>query len=115
MNLDGKVDLRSLLVLSQEFSEDLESDVPDLRFITNRDSRIEIPFAISGTIPKAKPKPDISYLAKLVQRAGIRKVLDSIASGDDPAEENGESQTQPSPKKKKRLDKKILDEIKDLF
>ena len=115
MNLDGKINLKSLLVLSQEFSEDLESDVPDIRYITNQENRVEIPFAISGTIPKAKPKPDISYMAKLVQRAGIRKVLDSIASGDEPVEENNEAQSDPAPKKKKRFDEKIIDEIKDLF
>jgi hypothetical protein len=116
INLEGKVDIKSVLVLSREFSEDLETDVPDIGYITNRDDRVEIPFTISGTIPKAKPKPDISYLAKLVQRAGIRKVIDSFASEpDEPAEENSEKQTQQTPKKKKRLDKRILDELKNLF
>ena len=117
INLEGKVDIKSVLVLSREFSEDLETDVPDIGYITNRDDRVEIPFAISGTIPKAKPKPDISYLAKLVQRAGIRKVIDSFASEpDEPTEENSEKQNQPTSKKKeKRLDEKIFDELKDLF
>jgi len=117
INLEGKVDLKSVLVLSREFSENLETDVPDLRYITNRDDRVEIPFSISGTLPKAKPKPDIAYLAKLVQRAGMRKVIDSILpDSEEPVEENSENQTQPTPKKKKkRLDKKILDELKDLF
>jgi uncharacterized protein involved in outer membrane biogenesis len=117
MNLDGKVDLNSVLVLSPKFSEDLETDVPDIKYITNRDDRVEIPFSISGTLPKAKPKPDIAYLAKLVQRTGIRKVIDSISSGsEEPAEENIDKQNQPTTKKKeKRLDKKIFDELKDLF
>jgi len=117
MNLDGKVDLNSVLVLSPKFSEDLETDVPDLKYITNRDDRVEIPFSISGTLPKAKPKPDIAYLAKLAQRAGIRKVIDSILpESEEPAEENIDKQNQPTTKKKeKRLDKKIFDELKDLF
>jgi len=117
MNLDGKVDLNSVLVLSTKFSEDLETDVPDLRYITNRDDLVEIPFSIAGTLPKAKPKPDIAYLAKLAQRASIRKVIDSINSGpEEPVEENSETQTRPTTKKKeKRLDKKIFDELKDLF
>jgi len=117
MNLEGKIDLKSRLILSQEFSEDLETDIPDAKYITNSDKRVEIPFAITGTLPKAKAKPDIPYLAKLIQRAGIRDVIEGLTSdSEEPQEQNEEAKSEPVPKKKeKRLDKKILDEIKDLF
>ncbi len=117
MNLDGKIDLKSRLILSQEFSEDLETDIPDTKYITNNDKRVEIPFTITGTLPKAKAKPDIPYLAKLIQRAGIRDVIEGLTSdSEEPEEQNEKAKSEPIPKKKeKRLDKKILDEIKDLF
>ena len=117
MNLDGKLDLKSRLLLSPEFSKDLRTDMPDLKYITNSNNQVEIPFAITGTLPKAKAKPDIPYLAKLVQKAGIRSVIDELTSDpDEHQEQNEEIETQPSPKKKKkRLDKKIFDDIKDLF
>lgn len=117
MNLDGKLNLKSLFILSQEFSYDLEIDIPDLKYITNTNRRVEIPFVITGTLPKARVKPDISYLAKLVQRTGIRTVIDELSSdSEEPEEQNTQAESEPAPKKKKkRLDEKIFDEIKDLF
>lgn len=121
MNLDGKLDLKSRLILSKEFSQDLRTDMPDLKYITNNSNQVEIPFAISGTLPKAKAKPDIPYLAKLVQKSGIREVIKELSSSPDETEEqteDGLKQTEeqpPTKKKKKRFDKKIIDELKDLF
>jgi len=40
----------------------------------------------------------------------------SPSEPDEPVEKNSEKQTQPTPKKKKkRLDEKIFEELKDLF
>lgn len=120
-NLDGKLDLKSRLILSPVFSNDLRTDMPDLKYITNSKDQIEIPFTITGTLPKAKAKPDIPYLAKLVQKAGIRDVIEGLTSGPDETEEQNEDgliqaeEQPPTKKKEKRLDKKILDELKDLF
>lgn len=121
MNLDGKLDLKSKLILSNQFSKDLVKNMPDLKYISNSNKQLEIPFAITGTLPKARAKPDIPYLAKLVQKSGIREVIKELSSSPDEAEENREDgleqvEEQPSSKKKKkRLDKKIIDELKDIF
>lgn len=121
MNLDGKLDLKSRLILSPEFSKDLRTDMPDLKYISNSKDQVEIPFTITGTLPKAKAKPDIPYLAKLVQRTGIRDVIRELSTDSDQTEEQTEDGVEqveeqpPTKKKEKRLDKKILDEIKDLF
>lgn len=134
IDLDSRVDMKSLLTLSKELSEDLEEDVQELKYISSDKGLIEIPFAISGTLPDAKPKPDMGYLTTMVERATIRKgkeelkkqVLDKLLSEsekenaqDTEAEEAQEQQTQNTgskkKKKKKRLDEKILDELGDLF
>ncbi|MEM7007876.1 MAG: AsmA family protein [Thermodesulfobacteriota bacterium] len=117
MNLDGKIDLKSLLTLSEQLSLDLETDIPDLRLITNDNNRVEIPYVIAGVLPNAKAKPDVSYLSKLIQRAGIRKVLDGLTSGSDESaqNENPPDTDQPPKKEEKRLDEKLFDELKDLF
>jgi len=132
IDLDSRVDMKSLLTLSKELSEDLEEDVPELSYISNDRGLVEIPFAITGTLPNAKPKPDTGYLATLVQRATINKgkeelkkqVLDKLIT--ETKEESGETTEEteaPEPaaqkntgrKKKKRLDEKILDELGDIF
>jgi len=134
IDLDSRVDMKSLLTLSQEFSEDMEEDMPELKYITSNKGLVEIPFAISGKLPDAKPKPDMSYLTTMVERATIRKgkeelkkqVLDKLLSEsekenaqDVEAEESTVEQNQSTgskkKKKKKRLDQKILDELGDLF
>jgi len=117
INLDGKLDLKSQLILSKEFSDDLKTDVPDIRYILNNSGRIEIPFSITGTLPDAKTKPDIPYLAKLIQQTGIREVIKELSTKPDEnqeAEEETKSDTAPV-KKEKRIDEKIIEGIKDLF
>lgn len=116
INFDGKVDLQSQLILSKEFSDDVETDIPDIKYIKN-DSRVEIPFRITGTLPNVKTKPDIAYLAKQIQRTGIRSVIEELTSDSEETEDNNpQAEASPAPvKKKKRLDKKILDELKDIF
>ncbi len=134
IDLDSRVDMKSLLTLSKELSEDLEEDVPELKYISSDKGLLEIPFAISGQLPDAKPKPDMGHLTTMVERATIRKgkeelkkqVLDKLLSEsekenspDAEAEEAAGEQTQNTgskkKKKKKRLDEKILDELGDLF
>jgi len=135
IDLDSRVDMKSLLTLSKKLSEDLEEDAPELRYISSDKGLLEIPFAISGKLPDAKPKPDMGHLSTMVQRATIKKgkeelkkqVLDKLLhesekenSQEADAEETSVEQTQSpdakeSKKKKKRLDKRILEELGDLF
>lgn len=134
IDFDSRVDMKSLLTLSKELSEDLEEDVQELKYISSDEGLIEIPFAITGKLPDAKPKPDMGHLTTLVERATIRKgkeelkkqVLDKLLSEsekenaqDAQAEEATGEKTQNTEtkkkKKKKRLDEKILDELGDLF
>jgi len=116
INFDGKVDLQSQLIFSKEFSDDLETDIPDIKYLKN-DSRVEIPFRITGTLPNARAKPDIPYLAKQVQRTGIRSVIEELTSeSEESNDKNPQVEASPAPiKKKKRLDEKIVDELKDIF
>lgn len=72
------VDLNSLLILSEKLSQDIAEDVDVAKYITNEQGRLEIPFVMSGTLPGVKPKPDVSYLAQLVQRATIRKGTEEL-------------------------------------
>ncbi len=114
INLDGKSKLKSLLTLSKEFSKDLVADIADLKYISNSQNQVEIPFMLSGSLPKPKVKPDIAYLSGQLQKSGIRNIIDRLTSDpDDEQEKNDRTQTDDVPKK--RLDEKILDEFKDLF
>ena len=134
IDLDSRVDMESLLTLSKGLSQDLEEDVPELGYISNSKGLLEIPFAIKGTLPDAKPRPDMGHLSTMVERATIKKgkeelkrqVLDKLLKESEKENsEQAQAQEEPAaetentankkPKKKKRLDQKILDELGDLF
>jgi len=63
VTLDQTVDVRADLVLSEQLSTDLIGDIKELRFLADRQGRVVFPFALTGTLPRVKPIPDIAYVA----------------------------------------------------
>lgn len=78
IDFDKGVDLDSVLTLSDKLSKDITQDVEAAKFIVNPKGRLEIPFILSGTLPEVKPKPDLSYLTQLIERAAIRKGTEKL-------------------------------------
>jgi AsmA protein len=118
---DNTVDFRGLLLLSQQLSQDVIGRARETKNLANDQGRIEIPFTLSGKLPGAKPKPDIGYIARAMQKGAIERGLDSLLRKKSP---KGGSETSPSqeqqpsgPQEKKKTSPRdeIIRGLKGLF
>jgi uncharacterized protein involved in outer membrane biogenesis len=122
VDFDQTLDLRSQLILSQKLSTDIANDVQAARFIVNEQKRLEIPFALAGTLPRVRPQPDLAYVGVLLQRAAVRKGTEELekrvlkkllpSSQEPPPAEGEEAATAPTapqkPAKKEDLKEQLL-------
>ncbi len=90
---DHTVDFRALLLLSQQLSQDIIGRAKETKNLANDQGRLEIPFTLSGKLPGAKPKPDIGYIARAMQKGAIEQGLDRLLRKKSP---KGGSETSPS-------------------
>jgi len=77
-SFDRTLDFRALLIMSQQLSDDIVEEVKQAKYIVNEQGRLEVPFALSGTLPGAKPKPDVEYVGELIKRAALRKGTEEL-------------------------------------
>ena len=106
MDYDQNIDVRGQVILSQNLSEDLQNDVKVARYISNQNGRVAIPFTLRGTLPDAKPMPDVEMLGRQVQQAGVQqgvetlrkkvKILDEILPPSQQSGADEESTASPS-------------------
>jgi len=105
VGFDRRVDFQSLLVFSQRLSADLAHSVREVSYMFNNQNQFEIPFTLTGTLPKVKPKPDSSYLAKMIQRGMMRKGAEELQRrffGTKPSTPPAESAPSDRRREKKR-------------
>jgi AsmA protein len=73
-----RVDVRSTVAFSQRLSADLSQSAREIKYLFNDQGQLEIPIALSGTMPNVKPKPDTNYLAQMAQRGFARRGMDEL-------------------------------------
>lgn len=78
LDFDQRLDLRAQLILSQKLSTDIADDVKAAKYIVNEQGRVEIPFALAGTLPSVTPRPDLAYVGRLLQRAALRRGAEEL-------------------------------------
>ncbi|MGE0683701.1 MAG: AsmA-like C-terminal region-containing protein, partial [Candidatus Binatia bacterium] len=78
VDFDQQLDLRAQLILSQKLSTDIADDVKGAKYIVNEQNRVEIPFALAGTLPQVRPQPDLAYVGRLLQRAALRRGAEEL-------------------------------------
>lgn len=78
VDFEQQLDLRAQLILSQKLSTDIADDVKGARYIVNEQNRVEIPFALAGTLPQVRPQPDLAYVGRLLQRAALRRGAEEL-------------------------------------
>jgi uncharacterized protein involved in outer membrane biogenesis len=78
VDFDRRVDFRSVLFFSQRLSADLGRSAREVRYLFNDQNQFEIPIALTGTLPKVRPRPDSRYLAKMIQRGVVRKGTEEL-------------------------------------
>ena len=78
VDFDRKVDFRSVLLFSQQMSADIGQSAREVKYLFNNQNQLEIPFAVTGRLPNVKPRPDASYLGKMVQRGLLGKGTEEL-------------------------------------
>jgi uncharacterized protein involved in outer membrane biogenesis len=72
-DFDRRVDIRGVVRFSPELSSDIAGAVRQIRILFNRNNELEIPFILAGQMPNVRPRPDTSYLTKLLQRGLVQR------------------------------------------
>lgn len=78
IGFDNTVDLKVTMKLSPALSKDLIADVREAKYLANTQGLIEVPFVLSGTLPKVTPGIDSKFIGEVIQRALLQKGGDTI-------------------------------------
>ncbi len=109
VDFEKRADFQAVLVLSQPLSADLGRSAREVTYMFNNQNQFEVPFALTGTLPKLKARPDSNYLGKMVQRGLMRKGADELQQrlfGKERSAPSGETPPQGSPADQKKEKKK---------
>lgn len=93
---DQTVDMRGLLLLSERLSQDIISRARETKNLANDRGQIEIPFTLTGKLPGAKPRPDLGYVARAMQKGAVERGLEGLFRRKGPKRE---AETSPSQEK----------------
>jgi hypothetical protein len=122
VGLDQSLNMRTVVLLSRELSTDLIADVKGLKYLTNKEGRLEIPVALTGTLPRVTPQPDLNYVSRQLQRRLVGEGIEEVTKGlqkpkSPPAEQPPPSGQGSSPAKptEKKPEEELLKGLKDLF
>lgn len=110
-DFNRKLDFRSVLVFSQRLSADIAGSAREVKYMFNDQGQFEIPFALSGTLPKVRPKPDSDYLARLVQRGFLRKGTEELQRRFFGRKESTTPQQQQAPSTTEKRDKGSTEDL----
>jgi uncharacterized protein involved in outer membrane biogenesis len=77
-NFDRRLDFRATLRFSQPLSADLSRSTREISYLFNNRNELEIPFALAGTMPNVKPRPDTRYLAEMAQRGFLKRGAEEL-------------------------------------
>jgi autotransporter translocation and assembly factor TamB len=107
VDFEKRVDFQALLTLSQRLSADLGHSARELTYMFNKQNQFEMPFALTGTLPNVKPRPDSNYIGKMVQRGFLRRGTEELQRrffGKERSAPAGETEpgTAPSDQKKEK-------------
>ena len=78
VGFDKTVDMKITMVLSRGFSADLIADIREAKYLTNSQGQIEIPFQLTGTMPKVSAGIDGNYVANLIQKALLKDGIEEV-------------------------------------
>jgi AsmA protein len=109
VDFEKRTNIQAVLVLSQSLSADLGRSAREVTYMFNNQNQFEVPFALTGTLPKLKARPDSNYIGKLVQRGFMRKGAEELQQrllGKDRSAPSGETSPQAPPADQKKEKKK---------
>jgi uncharacterized protein involved in outer membrane biogenesis len=92
VGLDGTIDVAATLVPSMALSRRLIEQASVMKHLVDPSGRVALPFKLAGTLPAAKPSPDLTALTGALGRGLIEDLGERILGGEN---------TQPPGKKKR--------------
>jgi len=78
LDYDQTVDFQGQLILAEELSRDIRDGVRLASLLSNDQGRIALPFAVRGSLPGAKPVPDLAAIARRVQRGLVTQGVEAL-------------------------------------
>ena len=103
VELERKVNFRATLAFSQRLSADIGDSAREMKFLFNTQNQIEIPFTISGKLPKVKPRPDMNLLGRMVQKGFLRRGPESVQRPNaEPTQPASPDESAPTDSKKRK-------------
>jgi AsmA protein len=119
---DRKVDFKARLLFSQQLSQDILKKAKEAKGFANDQGQIEMPFTLSGKLPGAKPKPDMNYVARAMQKGFMERGLESLSrkksrkeSAPSPTSPEESAPAAPEKKKKRNTQEEIRRGLEQLF
>jgi hypothetical protein len=113
IQLDNALDIAMIFVASQGLTADLIRSTKEIRYLTNANGRLQMPFRIGGSMPTFRAQPDIQYairqLSESLVQTGLSKGLEALlgkpkspakhdtgTQAEKPAGSNAEAPTDPN-------------------
>ncbi|MGH7827994.1 MAG: AsmA family protein [Candidatus Binatia bacterium] len=118
---DRSIDMQGPILFSSRLSQDIVNRVKEMRGLANDQGRIVIPYTWSGKLPGAKPRPDLGYIARAMQKGALQQGFESLFRRRSPKEgaqsspSLGETPPGGQPRKKKDPTEEILRGLEGLF
>ena len=102
---------------------DILSKAKEAKGFANDQGQIEMPFTLSGKLPGARPKPDMNYVARAMQKGFMERGFGNFGGGKKSRKEGAESSTAenetpsgtPEKKKKRSTQDQIRRGLEQLF
>ena len=119
-DFNRRVDFRSTLSFSQRLSADLSQSAREVKYLLNNQGQLEMPIAVTGTMPHVKPKPDTRALGQMVQRGFLRKGTEELQNrylggGKDSSAQQEETPSDGTKKKKSSTEDRIRRGLEGIF
>jgi len=73
VDMDKNIDLAAHVLMSKEFSKDLEAEKKNVVYLEDKQGQIDIPVIIRGALPKPTILPDVQTLAQRAASHAIEK------------------------------------------
>ncbi len=115
-----KVDFNAVLTFSQQLSRDIVNKAKQANGFLNDQGQLEMPFTLSGKLPGAKPKPDMNYVARAMQKGFLGQTLGDIggvkkSKKSSDSDENAPTDEGRKKKKKNNTKDEIIKGLQGLF
>jgi AsmA protein len=119
VNFKRRVDFQSMLTLSQRLSADVADSAREIKILFNNQNQLELPFSLTGKLPKVKPRPDSRYLGRMVERGMTRRGLEELQrqffGSRKPSAPEESAPSEPQKKKKSTTEDLIRKGLEGLF